>query len=113
MYIQLTLNNNINYILIEKKRVKYIIIFTKTNFLKYKISNKLSIYFNKGCKAMELRMSFLCNTLQETEKLINIHNFSLINYFVKKINFTGKSYKIKKKTVFIFEFNKSHIEIVL
>jgi len=46
--------------------------------------------------------------------LFNINNYSLINYYINKIKFTGKSYKIKKSSnYFSFEFNKSHLEIIL
>jgi len=113
MTIQLTLNNNLNYIFIEKNRRKFIVIFTERSFVKYKLSNKLSIYFNKSCKVIDLRIPFFCNTPKDSEKFINVYNFSLLNYFIKKITFSGKSYKIKKKKVFIFEFNKAHMEIVI
>lgn len=113
MNIHLTLNNNLNYIFIKKNGQKFIIVFTNNNFFKYKISNRLNIYFNRGCKVISLRIPFFCNSTKKTEKFINIYNSSLLNYFIKKIIFSGKSYKIKKKRVFIFEFNKAHMEAVV
>lgn len=112
MSIQIILNNNLNYMFLKKSNDTFVVVFSKNIYFKYKINNKINIYFNKNCKIITLKVPFFIKNIKKTETFLNNYNYSLLNYFFQKINFSGKSYKIKKKKVFIFEFNKAHIEFI-
>lgn len=111
--IKLTLNDKLNYLMLRKKEQLFIVIFSDHQFLKYKLGDTMNVYFNKGCKVIDFKPCSFCLKAVESENFINYYHYGVTNYFLTKITFSGKSYKIKKKRSFLFEFNKSHIEAII
>ena len=112
MDLNIILNKNINFNLLKKNKNIFIIIFNEVYFIKYKLNNDSKLFYNKNCKSLSLKIFFITiNKLLVTE-VIKCINFSIYNYYIKKIKFVGKSYKIKKKKKILHTiFNKSHKEI--
>jgi hypothetical protein len=82
-------------------------------YKKYTISDNFNIYFNKSSNTLVLKNNQSKFSKQNITKALNVQNFQIVNYFYRKIIFTGKSYKIKKTSNSLsLEFNKSHQEIV-
>ena len=114
MKITLFLNNNLNFLLLKKNNNKYIIIYNNQKvYIKYKINFNMNIYYIKNLKYILIDYNFYKNN----ENYIMLNNYlykqikSIDSYFIKKIIFFGKGYKIKKlnKKVFNLFFNRSHI----
>jgi hypothetical protein len=93
--------------LVIKKENNYILIIYNINFY-FIIKIKKIIYY-------KLSKLLLLNNLYCKDSLINtncINNFisSWDIFFIKKLKFKGKGYKIlTKKNLLIFSFNHSHI----
>lgn len=103
IYIPLKINflvfkNNFNmYLLIYTHSLYF---YTKIRYVGYyKNSNFLKIYSNTGEYSTNILFNYIiCN----------------LNFYLKKINFKGKGYKIlKKNNTLILNFNYSHINITL
>lgn len=114
MSISITLHKSTQVLILQNKLNKYLIFHTPHYYIKYPLHELVEIYFNKNCKAIELRSRTALNNWGFWKPIIDYNNYSLSHYFVKKIKFSGKSYKIKKATkYFLFEFNKAHFELVI
>ena len=122
MVVNITLNSSLNFNLLQKNMYKYnyIIVFNEVSYIKYVLSTSTNILFLKNLNYITVTLGFFSknNTVQG---LINILNKSIVLYFLKKINFSGKGYKIKKlhrnlskctQKYLNFYFNKSHFNIV-
>ena len=107
------LNKNLSLNILLKNSSYYIIIFNKNFFVKYKISKNNNIFFNTHGFSLNIKFKQIKLNMIKSVEFVNKLNYSLNNYFLKKITFTGKSYKIKKKTKCLYMiFNKSHKEVL-
>lgn len=118
MKLTLLLNNNLNFIFLKKDNHKYIIIYNKmTNvFIKYKFDLNVNIYFYKNLKCISIELMFFnTNKNNNLNILLNKQIKSINFYFIKKIVFFGKGFKIKKsnKNTLNLFFNKSHINFII
>jgi hypothetical protein len=111
--INFLINKNSDINIIEKKSVKYVVIYNKNNFIKYKISKKFNFFFNKNSNVLNLKLNLLFYNYNKINYFLKNYIYSINFYFKKKIKFIGKSYKIKKRlNKFFFKFNKSHLEMI-
>lgn len=111
MEFNITILNNLNMCYIKKNGCKFLVIYSKNYYNKYNLSNSVTLYFNKNCRTLVLKSNSFITSYKDLENIINNNSYAMLNYFVNKITFTGKSYKIKKtNSNFVFEFNKAHIE---
>ena len=111
--VNFLINKNVSLNIIKKKNVKYILLFNKNNFIKYKISDNFKFFFNKDCNILNLKVGLFKENYKYINLFLKSYIFSINFYFKKKIKFIGKSYKIKKRSnKFFFKFNKSHLEII-
>lgn len=107
------LNKNLSLNILLKSKNYYIVIFNKNFFLKYKISKDSNIFFNAHSLSLSINYKQITLDINKSIGFIAKISYSLNNYFLKKITFTGKSYKIKKKKKYLYLiFNKSHKEIL-
>jgi len=116
MEIALLLNNDLNFIFLKKNNYKYIIIYNKLNntYIKYKFNLNVSIHFFKNLRYIIIKLNYLTLDNNNLNLLLNKQIKSINFYFVKKIVFFGKGFKIKKlknETIRLF-FNKSHINFI-
>jgi len=112
MDLNIILNNSLDFNVLKKNESMFIIIFNKLYYIKYKICNKSKLFYNKNCKSLSLKFFFVTINKQYISNLIKNINFSIYSYYINKIVFTGKSYKIKKKKKLLHAvFNKSHKEL--
>ena len=112
MEINLTIFKGINITIIKKEGKKFLIIHSKNYYNKYMLDNNINIYLSKNCRTLVLKSRKFLKNLNAIAPVINDISYSVTQYYFKKIQFTGKSYKIKKKKDnLILEFNKSHIEL--
>lgn len=100
----LFLNKKINFLIIKKKKLKKLYLFTQEIFLT--IFLEMDVFLNKNLNCLV------------AEKNIRL-NFFYLNKFLKdliflnysKISFNGKGFKLKKiSNFFLFNFNNSHIK---
>ena len=113
MNLSILINKNLKLTIIIKGGGKFIILSNNWFYTKYKINNNTNLFFNKNNKILNLKINYRLNDVDYLNDFIKNYNFSINSFFMKKIKFSGKSYKIKKKTKkIIFVFNKSHIEVV-
>jgi len=114
MKITLLLNNNLNFIFLKKNNCKYIILHNKLTsvYIKYKFDNNVNIYYIKNLKCILIELNFFnTNKLNNLNLFLNKQIKSINFYFMKKIIFFGKGFKIKKtkKEILSLFFNKSHL----
>ena len=116
----LNTNKNINLIVLKKKNSKIILFISKYFYLKCYIPKTTNIYFNQNCGTLTLKNKYNINAYNydhnkyKKKYFLKTLLFSLNNYIIKKIKFIGKSYRIKKKKrSFFFEFNNSHIMVLI
>ena len=108
------LNKNLSLNILLKHKNYYIIIFNKNFFLKYKISKNNNIFFNVYALSLSINYKQITLDIRNGIKFITRISYSLNSYFLKKITFTGKSYKIKKRKKCLYLiFNKSHKEMLI
>jgi len=111
--INFLINKNSDINIIEKKYVRYVVIYNKNNFIKYRICKKFNFFFNKNSNVLNLKLNLFYYNYNKINCFLKNYTYSINFYFKKKIKFIGKSYKIKKKiNKFFFKFNKSHLEII-
>lgn len=103
--ISIFIPNNINYIIINNKYL-YIYSHTYDYFLILNILN-IDIYINSSTNTINIKSKK--NKINLFENEISKFIFSLESFFFKKIKFTGKGFKLKKKknNLFLF-FNRAH-----
>lgn len=94
------LNKNIFSIILKKKSLKFIFFYNLFFFL--------FIYVN------DLKININLNYLEiNNNNKINIILKKIFYFNLKKFNFNGKGFKLKKiKNINIFNFNNSHIKIL-
>lgn len=120
--MNIILDNKLNFNIVSKKnsKYKYLVVFNETNHIKYLIDFSASVLFFKNLNYLSVNSNFFNNS-NKTQQFINNLNRSVNFYFTKKINFSGKGYKIRKvhKTLknsiqksLMFYFNKSHLNII-
>ena len=118
MKVILLLNNNLNFLFLRKNDNKYIIIYNKlTNiYIKYKLNNNVNIFYFKNLKYLIIELNFFnYNNIKILDMLLNKQVKSIDFYFLKKIVFFGKGFKIKKyeqKSTLSLFFNRSHINFI-
>ena len=118
MKIVLLLNNNLNFLFLKKNDHKYIIVYNKTTgtYIKYKFDLNVNIFYFKNLKYLIVELNFFnYNNKKILNTLLNKQIKSIDFYFVKKIVFFGKGFKIKKseqKNTLSLFFNKSHINFI-
>jgi hypothetical protein len=118
MKITLLLNNNLNFLFLKKNDHKYIIIYNKiTNvYIKYKFDLNVNIFYFKNLKYIIVELNYFnFNNKKILTNLLNKQIKSIDFYFIKKIVFFGKGFKIKKSAkneVLSLFFNKSHINFI-
>ena len=118
MKIILLLNNNLNFLFLKKNDHKYIIIYNKitSTYIKYKLDLNVNIFYFKNLKYLVVELNFFnYNNKKILNTLLNKQVKSIDFYFVKKIVFFGKGFKIKKseqKNTLSLFFNKSHINFI-
>lgn len=117
--MQIFINPTTNFTLVKKNNKKSLILYSNYYFIKYLLNDNSNVYFNNSCRVLVLK-NFSTTHYNNRQHLTNgygaIKNlaYEITSYIVKKIRFLGKSYKIKKcLNYFSFEFNKSHIEIIV
>jgi hypothetical protein len=118
MRVMLLLNNNLNFLLIKKNGYKYIFIYNKKTgiYLKYKFSCHAGIFYSKNLRSISVGINYfsfesrfaVCSLLHKQIKSVDF-------YFLKKIVFFGKGFKIKKVRggVLNLFFNRSHMNFVV
>lgn len=117
MKVVLLLNNNLNFLFLKKNDGKYIVIYNKSTniYIKYKFDLNVSIFYFKNLNYILMELNHF-NSINKNKMscLINKQVESIDFYFMRKIVFFGKGFKIKKfknKTLNLF-FNKSHINFI-
>lgn len=112
MNLNIVLNKSIGFNVLKKNKNIFVVIFNEVYFIKYKLNNDSKLFYNKNCKSLSLKVFFITINKLYISKVIEGINFSIHSYYIKKIKFIGKSYKIKKKKKALYTiFNKSHKEI--
>jgi len=111
----ISISNKLNITILKTTKYKFLLLHSNNYYAKYRLNLETSIYFNKTCRILLLKINHGCTFgFKKIEALLSSNTYALTNYFFKKIKFSGKSYKIlKNKRYFLFEFNKSHVEVVL
>jgi len=113
MNLNILINRHSNLNIIKKNKGRYLIIFNENFFIKYKLSNNFKLFFSKNCWNLNLKTWSVVISASRVESLTRSINSTIGSYFLKKITFKGKSYKIKKKRKFFFlTLNKAHFEII-
>lgn len=114
MCISIAINPCINPLLLKRNNKKFLVLYTKNYYTKYSLDYGINIHFNKHSRTLVLNIPSYYPCLKNLQGFVSNLNFSLVNYYCNKVKFTGKSYKIKKtKSYFMFEFNKSHVELII
>lgn len=118
MKITLLLNNNLNFIFLKKENYKYIIIYNKLTsiYIKYKFDSNVNISYLKNLKCILIELNFFkIDKINNLSLFLNKQVKSINFYFIKKIIFFGKGFKIKKnkKEVLNLFFNKSHLSFFI
>ena len=117
MKVILLLNNNLNFLFLKKNDYKYIIVYNKiTNvYIKYKFDLNINIFYFKNLKYIVVELNFFnFNSKKILGSLLNKQIKSIDFYFIRKIVFFGKGFKIRKsqnETLSLF-FNRSHINFI-
>jgi hypothetical protein len=118
--INIPLNNKLDFNILKKNKLNFLIIFNDSLFVKYTFSNDALIHIIQHFNYINIKLSFFSeynniqSFLENTSSAINV-------YSSKKVIFSGKGYKLKKfnKTLqnlkhdlISFYFNTSHINIM-
>jgi hypothetical protein len=117
MKVILLLNNNLNFLFLKKNEHKYIIIYNKLTktYIKYKFDLNVNLFYFKNLKYITLELNYFnFSSKKILNNFLNKQIKSIDFYFIKKIVFFGKGFKIKKlqnKTLSLF-FNRSHINFL-
>lgn len=122
MTMNIILDNKLNFNIIVKKnsKYKYLVVFNENTHIKYIIDLSTQILFFKNLNYLTISSNFFNKSLK-TQQFINSLNKCINFYFTKKINFSGKGYKIRKthkictnyvQKCLTFYFNKSHLNVL-
>lgn len=111
--IHIYLLPTINFLTLVKNNKNYLYIYTNNWFIYYNINN-FFINFKKSINLIELSNKLPITNSREISNILNNFIFSWELIFFKKITFTGKGFKIKKKQKIVyFFFNKSHLSLLI
>ena len=55
MNLNILINRNSNLNILKKNKEKYLVIFNKKYFLKYRLCNKFKLFFNLNCWNLNLK----------------------------------------------------------
>ncbi len=111
--ISIYLLPTLNFLTIKKNNNDYIYLYSQKWFLFKNITN-YKIAYKKSINIIELVTKQPFYEFKKISSIINTFIFSWESFFFKKITFTGKGFKIKKKQKIIyFFFNKSHISLII
>lgn len=103
------LNKSLNC-LILKKKTNSIYFYNNKYFFFLPFFSLSNIFINKNLNAIIIEYSQNKNILKIINNIVN----ELTTQYYKKINFTGKGFKVKKKNKLnFFFFNNSHIKVLL
>jgi hypothetical protein len=103
---------NMHFLIIKSNSQQFIYIYNNFFFFFICINN-YKYYFNKILNILELNSICLNNSLH-ISKYLNNFLFSWDHIFTKKIIFSGKGFKIRKKQNFIFLFfNRAHASLLI
>lgn len=105
------IKKNTNITLIKnKKKLLILYINSKNMFLSLKLNEKdlKKIFINKNLKFLKIKKSEVVKCIENISTLYD----NIFNFFIEKINFNGKGFKLKKtQKKNIFNFNNSHIKL--
>ena len=100
----LFLNRKINFLLIKKKNLTKLYLYTEKIFLSNFL--EIGVFFNKNLNCLIAEKNTILSFFYLNKFLKDL---IFLNY--KKISFNGKGFKLKKiSNFFIFNFNNSHIK---
>ncbi len=103
----------LNFIMITKNNNFFMYIYSSNWFL-YKNITSYNVAYKKSINLIELSSKQPFYNYKHVTIALNNLLFSWESFFFKKIAFTGKGFKIKKKQkVVFFFFNKSHISLMI
>lgn len=103
----------INFMCLKKNNTKHIYIYSNQWFIQTNINN-YEVTYKKSLHILELSTKQPFYKSKAISTLLNNLLFSWETFFFKKISFTGKGFKIKKKQkIIFFFFNKSHISLLI
>lgn len=105
--------NNINFIVCFKNlnKQKYLIIYLNKKYIILKSEN---IEYFKYSNTLSLSTTNKPNIALHYKNEITNYLYNINNFYLQKINFKGKGYKITKKHNFLnLNFNHSHITWVI
>ncbi len=104
---------SLNFLKIVKNNSNYIYIYSKKWFIIKSIDN-YEVTYKKSINLLELTAKSPFYKARLLTKLLNSLLFSWESIFFKKITFSGKGFKIKKKQkIIFFFFNKSHMSLLI
>jgi len=103
---------NMHFLTLKKNSSNYIYIYNNIYFIFFN-ANKYKFYFKKILNIIEINTNIKKNA-QQLSKYLNNFLFSWNYIFSKKIIFSGKGFKIRKKKNFLFLFfNRSHASLLI
>lgn len=112
-FLNLFIPYNFNYMLLEQKNSKCIYIYNYFFYINIKILNT-DIYINNNTNIIQYRNIYFNKKINLLVCELYNFIFSLEHSFYKKIKFTGKGFKIKKKkNNIIYYFNTAHINLLI
>ena len=113
MIISIPLNNNVKFNVIVIKKNYNILIYNEFLYLKYIIPLNSNLNIIPNLNFINLKLKIFNHNLKNKNLTFSFF-YNIGKYFSKKILFSGKGYKIKKKKSSIFfYFNKSHFNIFI
>lgn len=99
--------------LLKYNKYIYLYIYNAMFYINIRLFNA-NIYTNNNTNIIKLKNNYNINKVNLFLIEFNNFLFSLNHVFFKKIKFTGKGFKIKKKnTNIIYYFNTAHINLVI
>lgn len=113
MFISVITNCNSSTNILRKDNKTFLIIFNDLFYIKYHLNKNYLVFYNKNNKSTVLKLPLYAYKINKVNQNLFDYNKLINFFFLNKIKFTGKSYKIKKKAcAFFFYFNKSHTEFI-
>lgn len=103
--------NYLNFILLNNhNKYNLLIIYNKNRFIVIKV---LNIHYKKSSKILRIN-EYEYLTVNTSDNCLSFFIQNWNNFFIRKIKFKGKGYKIiKKKRCLFLSFNHSHITWLL
>ena len=104
MYINIIANCNSITNILKKDEKIFLIVFNEFFYIKYQLNKNYLIFYNKSNNSIILKLPMYVYKINKLNQNILNYNKVINLYFLDKIKFTGKSYKIKKKACIFFFF---------